>query len=220
MNPPIQVQKETLSDTLYYNQISMLSYKINYPYFKTSIPGTSSDLNLDPLNLYYQEKAELLVHYCKQTLYPMAVSQYKENPSFVPYEIVRDYTVTYMGDCCLSLYTDIYIFTGGAHGNTVRFSNTWNLSDGSILFLKDFFSQNPNYEDAISQSIVRTINRQIKTPDSGNSTAYFENAAANVSKSFNPNNFYLTPNGIVVYFQQYDIAPYSSGMPTFLIPKK
>lgn len=25
----------------------------------------------------------------------------------------------------------------------------------------------------------------------------------------------MTPDGIVIYFQQYDIAPYSSGLPEF-----
>ncbi|MFU2363539.1 MAG: RsiV family protein, partial [Clostridiales bacterium] len=36
-------------------------------------------------------------------------------------------------------------------------------------------------------------------------------------ETINFDSYYLTPKGIVIYFQQYDIAPYSSGLPEFLI---
>jgi hypothetical protein len=39
-----------------------------------------------------------------------------------------------------------------------------------------------------------------------------------VNENLKVNNFYLTKEGVVIYFQQYDIAPYSSGLPTFVIP--
>ena len=37
-------------------------------------------------------------------------------------------------------------------------------------------------------------------------------------KTFHPQNFYLTSEGVVVFFALYDIAPHSTGIPTFLIP--
>ena len=30
-------------------------------------------------------------------------------------------------------------------------------------------------------------------------------------------NFYITGDGVVIFFNQYEIAPYSSGIPTFLV---
>lgn len=33
------------------------------------------------------------------------------------YEVIAEFTVTYNQNCALSLYTDQYIFTGGAHGS-------------------------------------------------------------------------------------------------------
>lgn len=61
--------------------------------------------------------------------------------------------------------------------------------------------------------ILKEINSQIAI----NPDIYFENTCKLVLDAFNPNNFYLVPNGIVIYFQQYDIAPYSSGIRTFTI---
>jgi len=61
--------------------------------------------------------------------------------------------------------------------------------------------------------ILKEINRQILD----NKEIYFEDACNLVLETFNPDSFYLVPEGIVIYFQQYDIAPYSSGIRTFLI---
>ena len=37
-------------------------------------------------------------------------------------------------------------------------------------------------------------------------------------EDFHPGNFFLVPDGIIIYYQQYDIAPYAAGIPEFLIP--
>ena len=37
-------------------------------------------------------------------------------------------------------------------------------------------------------------------------------------RSFDPERFYLTPEGIAVFFPLYAIAPYAEGIPVFLIP--
>lgn len=62
--------------------------------------------------------------------------------------------------------------------------------------------------------LLSEINTQIQTePD-----FYFENAGELAEKTFRADRFYCTPEGIVIYYQQYDIAPYASGIPEFLIP--
>ncbi|MEM5769578.1 MAG: RsiV family protein, partial [Bacillota bacterium] len=37
-------------------------------------------------------------------------------------------------------------------------------------------------------------------------------------QTWNPCSFYMVPEGLAVYFQQYDIAPYVMGIPVFVIP--
>jgi hypothetical protein len=53
---------------------------------------------------------------------------------------------------------------------------------------------------------------------SGSNPVYFENYAELVNENFKPSHFYLSKDGVVIYFQQYDIAPYATGMPSFTIP--
>ena len=38
-----------------------------------------------------------------------------------------------------------------------------------------------------------------------------------VIDNFNPKSFFITNKGVSVYYQQYDIAPYSSGIRVFEI---
>ena len=47
---------------------------------------------------------------------------------------------------------------------------------------------------------------------------YFDNASLLAVQQFDPRRFYCTPRGVVLYYQQYEIAPYSSGIPEFFFP--
>jgi len=68
--------------------------------------------------------------------------------------------------------------------------------------------------------ILKEINNQIKEQLQAGTNYYFDNYCELVLDTFRLQNYYLTPNSIVIYFQQYDIAPYSSGIPVFYMPYK
>ncbi len=151
---------------------------------------------------------------CKNELYNEAVETYKYNKEngypIMVYEVYRTFEVTYNFSNIVSLYIDEYIFTVGAHGNTTRRSQTWDLlRNDCMLSIECFFPNNPYF----IIDILKEINIQIST----NPEIYFDNTCNLVIETFNPESFYLVPNGIVIYFQQYDIAPYSSGIRTFNI---
>lgn len=58
------------------------------------------------------------------------------------YEVYRKFKITFNNNNIISLYADEYIFQGGAHGNTLRTSQTWNLLIGGMLNLENFFKIN------------------------------------------------------------------------------
>lgn len=153
---------------------------------------------------------------CKDQLYKEAIETYKYNKEngypVMVYEVYRTFEVTFNNYNIISLYIDEYIFSGGAHGNTIRTSQTWDLLRGCMLTLDNFFPNNPYF----LIDILKDINAQIAS----NPEIYFENTCNLVLETFNPKSFYLIPNGIVVYFGQYDIAPYSSGIRIFEIKYK
>lgn len=212
-NNQVHVEQEVISRDLYYDQIVLLSYTIQYPQFSSE----SFQPAVQCINQFYREKVIAYQLYFETKLFRQAMEQYQnaiENKyPVMKFEAFVVYTVTYNENCTISVYCDSYEFTGGAHGNTLRFSETWNLNCGKQTKLCELFAS-PNYKC----DIIKMINCQIAEQIKNGTNQYFENYSELVAQNFNEDNFYLTPQGVVIYFQEYDIAPHSSGLPTFLLP--
>ena len=203
------VNTKVFERELLYDNVVVLKYHIEYP----CISDSSGNWSIMKFNDYNCALALEVKNRAETELYQEAIQTYlynKENgyPVMV-FEVYRNFEVTYDNFPFLSLYFDEYIFSGGAHGNTIRSSQNWNLSSGRMIPLFRFFPRNPYF----LLDILKQINEQIaKEPN-----VYFENACGLVLDAFNPESFYLTPQGIAIYFQQYDIAPYSSGIRVFTV---
>lgn len=210
-NATINMKK--IEQTFDYDNIEMLKLTIIYP----------------SINMIYNQRVEWMINsqitmdvreYIRYSdyLYQQAVNGYKDSQTndfpFHPYEAYMQYTVTYNGNCFLSSYVDKYEFTGGAHGNTVRSSDTWELCSGTHLPLNSFFKPCINYKYLLTEEITRQAEYNLKQ----NPNIYFDDYKSLILKTFNQNSFYLTPKGMVIYYQHYDIAPYSTGIVEFVIP--
>lgn len=197
-----------------YQGQTVLTYKVQYPQFTTfrTLPS------LRNINTYYHQQALSLASELPATYYPQAVADLQSREElgapFYPYEIQRPYTITYGQNCVLSLYLDEYIFTGGAHGTTTRASDTWNARNGERILLSALFPQDFDYAELLKGLIEEEIGRR----NAQQSGLYFEDYADRVEQAWSEANFYLTPEALVLYFRQYDIAPYSTGIPTFAFP--
>lgn len=150
-------------------------------------------------------------------LFPEAVRVYKEsianNYPVRPFEAVMKYSAPFNTCGLLSLYYDRYEFTGGAHGNTVRKSDTYNLNNGRVLPLAAFFPRGFDYREYFIGQILTEAKKIMEV-----NPVFFENYEELIVKNFNPDNYYLTPNGYAIYYQQYEIAPFSTGIVVFEIP--
>jgi len=170
------------------------------------------------INEFYKQEAYQFMHYTATEIRRTATQTYlyakKKNYPFFPYESIMKYTVTLNAACKLSTYTDKYQYTGGAHGNTLRASSNWNLNTGSVIEMKDIFYNGEDFVSLIIDQIIQLASQQmIQDP-----TIYFDNYKELLVNNFKPNNFYLTPIGITIFYQQYEVAPYSSGIIEFHIP--
>ena len=156
--------------------------------------------------------------YAANDLYCEAVAACKASREngypFLGFETVFNYEIAYNQNCHLSLYRDRYEFTGGAHGNTIRASDTWNLSTGGRLKLSSLFGSGTDYKAFLIGLITSQADKNMEQ-DNG---IYFEEYRTLIAENFNENSFYLRPEGLAVYYQQYEIAPYAAGIVTFIIP--
>ena len=210
MTNNVLVKNNVLCGKLKFNGETLLTYKIEYPQFCSSCYR----MCLPQANKFYEEKACEFENYCKTELYYMAVRQYLDDIEngfpIRTFEAVLAYEVTYLCACVISVYFDQYQYTGGAHGNTIRSSQTWNLRDCALIELGRLVRCLPDYKSYI----LAEVEAQIKE----NPEIYFENYKELIAETFNENSFYSKAEGLVVYYQQYDIAPYSSGIREFLLP--
>ena len=208
-----EIVNNVLENELYYNNTVILKYKIKYP----QLIKTRYRYGMRRFNEYNYNKAIELQEYCETELFKEAKELYEYNQAndypIMVYEIILDYEVTYQNNSIVSLYTDEYMFLGGAHGNTKREAQNWNLQTGREILLKELFPNNPYYIIDILQEINRQIAKQMETGEN----QYFENYCGLVQENFRLENFYMVPGGVVIFFNQYEIAPYSSGIPTFKI---
>ena len=190
------ISKQTLSDTLYCHEIPVLTYRIEYPSFTTTCSQTAAQ----EINALYAEEAKAAETYCQTVLFSVAADQAGSllpGAHFPGFQWLLTYRLTY-------------------NGNTVRTSDTWDFKDGRRLTLPDFCepgSPELSWRPAMLQEIERQVKERLsKTPG-----AYFDDYPVLLRQSFQPAQFYLVPDGIVIYYQPYDIAPYATGLPEFLL---
>lgn len=125
------------------------------------------------------------------------------------YELFSKFFVTLERDDLLSFYIDYYQFTGGAHGLTTRRAYTLDVKNGNKLKIKNLFKNGYDYKSFIDKEIKKQVD--------ANKEKYFQGL-----EGFNGINdevkFYINGDNLVIYYGQYEIAPYASGIPEFNIP--
>lgn len=206
MNGLTCIKRFQIHEVYYYGGIKVVLCNIFYPQFIGHHPA------LETINKKYYLQALKKKDYCTHVLYPNAIQAFLQGSKAFPYEMIITITLTLQTNEIASFYQDEYLYTGGANGQTKRIGQTINTLTGEIKYLCDLFQDKKNYELCIKNNIIK----QIKTSD--DPSIYFKDYPSLIEETFNPHNFYLTSEGIVIFFELYDIAPHSTGIPTFLIP--
>lgn len=205
------ITEKILNDTMLYGNIPVFTYHIAYPSFSTTCVLSAAQT----ANIYYMQLAENTEQYCRTVLYPQAVESARyitsNHPPFNRYILDMNYQITYNSGCITSLYMDTYTYMGGAHQELERISDTWDFSTGRQLHLDDISALTPTALNGLQTSVERQIAERLKeSPGS-----YFEDYPYLLRNKFNQNHFFLRPGYIVIYYQQYEIAPYATGIPEF-----
>ncbi|WP_445491185.1 DUF3298 domain-containing protein [Niallia sp. 03133] len=133
-----------------------------------------------------------------------------DSPSRSQYEYVTNFEVKYNHKNKLSILFNDYQFTGGAHGNTIITTYNFNLQNGDIYTLDDFFTSPQTYKKVTAYE----KNYMLKYPD----IFYPETKEFYSFTVTNQTSFYFADDGLYLIFQQYEVGPYVSGKPIIKIP--
>ena len=211
INNKAEIIDRNIKKEFKHGEIIIMNLDIPYPEIRLDQkPAVQKHINNS-----YRSTVSQFYKYVSTKLYNDVLKYYKDTVKngfpFHAYDVVMKYTVTLNDNCPLSTYFDRYEYTGGAHGNTTRFSDNWDLRTSYHIKMKDLFKRGENYRRLVLAQILKQADINYKE----NSYLYFENYRELIVKNFNPGSFNLTPTEIAVYYQQYDIAPYVTGIVVF-----
>lgn len=190
-------------------------------------PNTSFPLNLQYLIRIrkYNPNKDYLVYFPQLEGMQSKNSQKRVNDVLkekskvisIPSDVQLDYS--YYGDFSVSFFKDDLLVIklegyhypfGAAHGMPYQAFVHIDLSTGMIYELEDLFKRNSDYVEVLSEM----IKNQIEEEEKQGFTYYFPDQYQGI-KPEQP--FYVTEDGLAIYFEPYEIAAFAAGFPTFNI---
>ena len=180
-------------------------------------PATLSDRISRRISRYYQAQCQSYLKYCRRELLPLAAAEYRAalavSAPFSPFQAELSFQITYQDSHFLSLYTQSRE-NAGTQKWYLRRGDTWDLTTGYPVPLSDFFPPRSSWKRQLLDFAEESIQQQ----EQSGIARYHEHPRKLLSRHFNPQNYYLTPDGLMFFFPMYAIAPATEGIPTFLVP--
>ena len=192
----------------------LLTATIQYPV----LSGPWSQSALDTINAVFKQAADAALSQGRQNAKELqeTVNIRKasgvEDDGTLQCATYFDYEAKYNQNGLLSIVLSNYQYAGGAHGGTVQTSYTFDLKTGKQLKLSDLMNASSGYQKYFDTQIRSQIDARVKS----GALYEFPNSPFKTLGS-NPDD-YLSDDGIVFYFQQYQYFPYAAGIQEFTIP--
>ncbi|MDR1617041.1 MAG: DUF3298 domain-containing protein [Syntrophomonadaceae bacterium] len=127
------------------------------------------------------------------------------------YEASSTYSLGILKPEFISLYVDYDSYTRGAHGLTERVAYNIDLLTGKQIALSELFVPDFDYKQFINDIIKAEIQANPDNYFTEESSLFFTEIAPEQQ-------YYISANNLVIYFDLYEIAPYAAGIPEFTIP--
>ena len=194
-------------------EIPVLTASISLP-----TPAEGSERAARRIRRYYQLQSRSFLRYCERWLLPAAEAEYRTAlASSAPLPSFRaelEYRVTYNENGLWSLYTQSR--ERGADGRTLltRRGDTWDLTSGYPVPLAAFFPRRSGWK----RKLLAAAEAEIRRREAAGAARWNENWRRELRRRFNPENFYLTGDGLAFFYPMYALAPASAGIPVFTVP--
>lgn len=150
------------------------------------------------------------------TVEAAAKSAYNGNANWTPYFYGFTYNPQRIDQKVLSFYGDKVKFTGAAHPERSRKGANYDLATGDVLTLASIMTTKATAEDFCNLVLDALAER-------AEGDFLRDGYSEDVKRRFTADptqdeNWYFTTTGLCFYFDPYEIAPYSSGVITAVIP--
>jgi len=189
-----------------------IRYKDEYTEVDVKIPvieGMKNSGLMDQLNQAFEKKALDFKRETEKTVKEVVEESIKQGWPIRTGSVYIEYEARINDNQTMSISVTYYHFTGGAHGNYYKETVNFDLLNEKELLLPDLFTGSDTYKQVLTDEILKQMNED---------TEYLFPEAIRDFKASDDLNFYLTDEGLVFYFNPYEIAPYARGIVEYLIP--
>lgn len=161
-------------------------------------PQTTKDLLMSELQARYDE-----------------MTQPGVSDVLVDFEITREAAILYQNPDVVTVDVRSEGFLGGAHGFNERTLMVFDVKNGKRITLKELVS--PTSQGVFEKLVEAQFRRAREVPASQSlaDAGYFVKPGASIPL---PENFGITPGGIVIQYNPYEIAPYAYGPTEIVVP--
>ena len=209
---PPPVEMHSWARVLRYEDAPVLSLSLSWP----SLPGTCPGFRR--INRCCRHLAQVWQQRWEGPVYrdacAAAAAAAQAGRPFQCWEGRLGCTITLCTGELLSLYSDAWEYTGGAHGSTVRWADTWQIPSGAPRTLASFFPPRSRWRGRVLSALAD----QARARMAGGETCYYDDWPARLKSAFDPDHFYLTESGLSIFYPLYAIGPYIEGIPVFSLP--
>lgn len=169
------------------------------------------------LKAFYAQVERVWLQRWKTLLFPRASRALRDardrSHPFSPWRAELTCHASYESDGLLSLYRDVTESNGISSFRTVRAADTWDLSTGSPLTLAGCLACPRRWR----RTVLTELRHQVRECMERNGAAFYPDAERRASRLFSPERFYLTPEGITVFYPVHALGPRSDCFSTFLL---
>ncbi len=145
----------------------------------------------------------------------MAETAYRSSEHWTPYQCVVSYTPMRMDLSVLSLLSTHTSFSGSSHPETVYETVNYDLITGDPLSIYNIIDFESN-SDTLDQLVTDALRTQ--EADKYLFDDYAETVSDLLSGTKIDSRWYFNSDGLCFFFAPYEIAPYSSGLITAVLP--
>lgn len=138
------------------------------------------------------------------------IKEFKENVNNSDYPVNQYYSLiilydTYEYENYISYIFRIEDYIGGAHPNHRIYTVVYDIKNNKIITINDLINYNQNILSIFSKTSREKLKNNNKITSS---TMLYEGTKPKIE---NFTNFVFSKNGIILFFPQYQVAPYSQG---------
>ena len=167
---------------------------------------------------YYQLQARACLHRCTHWLLPQAqaacAASLADGQPPLCFQVSLEHCITRNSDSLWSLFTQTRELTGAGPALLLRWGDTWDLRTGYLLSLPQFFPRKTPWKRLLLEHASSVMEAQ----ERDGTACWRPDWRKQLRRRFDPRSFYLTEEGLCVFYGLFALGPAAEGIPVFSLP--